>query len=177
MQEAHGLKGWRDCALLLTRIVRHLAIFSLRPRLAGLLCLLAVLPGLASALTRPAGDIAPLGSPDGVLNTGDLLILQQLVLGNLTATQEQHLVADVAPLGNPDGVLNAGDIVVLMRAMQGQLSLAPVYLGPDAPQIDATVSPTNDNPYLITGTATPGLEVRLYVDGAVQATTTAQDPG
>ena len=69
----------------------------------------------AQALIGPAGDLVP----DGQINAGDYLILQQIVLGERIATAEQQLVGDVAPLGSPDGQLNAGDLVVLSRAITG----------------------------------------------------------
>lgn len=151
---------------------RRLACFQRRCLLI-LLCLAVVVAAPAGALTRPAGDIAPLGNPDGRVDAADLLILQRLVLGGLDATPEQLLVADVAPLGNPDGELNAGDIVVLMRALAGQVTLSPVYLGPDAPRLDISAGTVATNPYTVSGSAAPGLEVRLYVDGQWQASTTA----
>lgn len=154
-------------------IDRHLAVAFLRPLLAALLCIASVLPSLASALSRPAGDIAPLGNPDGVLNAADILILQRLVLGNLTATQEQLLVADIAPLGTPDGQLNAGDLTVLYRAVTGELVLPAVYVGPDAPTIDAIPSVTGVNPLSINGTVLPGEEIRAYVGGVLQQTVLA----
>ena len=117
----------------------------------------------AAALT--AGDLAPRGSPDGQLNVGDLLILQQFVIGTQTPIGNESLVADVAPLGSVDGQINAGDVVVLMRAINGQVTLPPVEVAPDAPVIDSVSSPTNNNPQTITGTAPPNTEVRVFVNG------------
>lgn len=140
---------------------------------ACLALLLCSAPPALFALTIPAGDLAPLGNPDGELDAADYLILQRFILGTLTPTPEQHLIADVAPLGNPDGELNVGDLVVLMRAIHGQIELPPVYLGPDAPILNAASGSTNDNPYILSGTAEAGREVRLYLNGALYATATA----
>lgn len=131
----------------------------------------------AWAETRPGGDLAPIASPNGILDAGDLLILQRIVMGSLVATPEQQLVGDVAPLGNPDGVLNAADVVVLMRAVMGQVSLPPVYLGPNPPVLANAGGVTYDNPLSITGTAEPGYLIRLYVNGALQGSATAATDG
>ncbi len=171
MQGAHGCSGQGRQAH--SRAGRGRRAHFQRACLLTGLCLSLAAPGPAGALTRPAGDIAPLGNPDGLVNAADLLILQRLVLGDLTPTPEQLRVADVAPLGSPDGELNGGDIVVLMRALAGQVTLAPVYLGPDAPQLVISSGTVTANPYPVSGSATPGLEVRLYVDGRWQASTRA----
>lgn len=143
-------------------------------RSLGILCVLLVyIPSLANGLTRPGGDLAPLGNPDGKLNAGDVVILQRLVIGDLIPTPEQLLVGDVAPLGSPDMQLNAADLLILMRAIMGEISLSPVNLGPDAPILDTITSPTNDNPFTITGTATLGLDINLYVGSVLQSTVSA----
>ena len=140
---------------------------------ACLALLLCSAPPALFALTIPAGDLAPLGNPDGELDAADYLILQRFILGTLTPTPEQHLIADVAPLGNPDGELNVGDLVVLMRAIHGQIELPPVYLGPDAPVFTVSSGITHANPYTLTGVAEAGREVRLYLNGVLYASTTA----
>ena len=124
-----------------------------------------------NAATYTAGDLAPRGSPDGVLNSADLLILQQFVLGTQTPTGDEALIVDVAPFLVPDGVLNAGDVVVLIRAIMGQITLPPIVVGPDAPLLAGVASPTSNNPQTITGTAAPNVEVLLYVNGVQQNTT------
>ncbi|MDY0091062.1 MAG: NosD domain-containing protein, partial [Flavobacteriaceae bacterium] len=139
--------------------------------------MLGAASGAASALTKPAGDLAPIANPDGNLNAADFLVLQKFILGSLTPSAEQRLIADVAPLGSPDGDLNAGDLVVLMRAIQGLVSLPPVYVGPAAPVLNAASGTTNSNPYTLTGTAEPGRTVRLYHDGVLLTTQTAAADG
>lgn len=66
-----------------------------------------------------AGDNAPLGARDGVLNAADLVVMERFVLGIVTPTAEELKVADVAPIGAPDGILNVADLVVLERAIFG----------------------------------------------------------
>ena len=78
------------------------------------------------AVTVPAGDVAPYGSPDGQVNVADVLILQRFVMDDLIPTTEELLVGDVAPFGSPDGFLNAADVAVLMRAILGEITLLPV---------------------------------------------------
>lgn len=140
------------------------------------LCALPLAP-LTYAATRPAGDLAPLNAPDGNLNVADVLILQRIILNDLSPTPEQIMIGDVAPLGSPDGHLNVGDLVVLMRAITGEISIPDVYIGPDAPVLDAVVSPTNSNPYLITGTADSDTEIRLYIDGVLADSTISANDG
>ena len=134
-------------------------------------------PDDAGAKTSVAGDLAPLNNPDGVLNAADALILQRIVIGTISATQIQTLVGDVAPLGAPDGELNAGDLVVLMRAINGDIALPDVYIGPDAPVLDAVSSPTNTNPYTISGIGQPSTEIRLYVNGVLTNTALSDAAG
>ncbi len=124
-----------------------------------------------------AGDLAPYGSPDGALNTADVLILQRMVMGEITPTPTELLVGDVAPLNNSDGQLNAGDLVILQRAVLGQITLPPISTGSNPPTLDAGVSPTHNNPYNVTGTASPNTEVRLYVNSTYQTATTAAPDG
>ncbi len=49
------------------------------------------------------GDIAPLGSPDGVINAADYLVAQRIVLGEIAATSLELAHADLYPAGSPDG--------------------------------------------------------------------------
>ncbi|TCK18955.1 parallel beta helix pectate lyase-like protein [Thiogranum longum] len=125
------------------------------------------------AETRPGGDLAPLGNPDGVRNAGDLVVLTRLVQGNPVPTERQKRIGDVAPLGSPDGVLNAADILVLTRALLGQVTLPDVYVGPDAPVIGSLPDQSTTNPVTASGNALPGEEVRVYVNGVLQQSSQA----
>ena len=93
-------------------------------------------PSISFTTSHSTGDLSPRGNPDGVLNAGDILILQRILLGEITPTAAELLIADVAPLGNPDGVLNAGDLVVLQRAVVG---LATVPDSEPPPQADVSL--------------------------------------
>ena len=172
MQGRHGLEECLRC------FAGSAAVASGYPRilvLAWLVFILACAAKPATALTAPSGDLAPIPNPDGTLDIRDFLVMQRFILGEMEPTAEQHLIADVAPTSGPDGQLNAGDLVVLMRAIQGRISLPPVYLGPDPPQFHGVSGTTHLNPYTLTGSAEAGREVRLYLGGALYATTTASE--
>lgn len=62
------------------------------------------------------GDLAPLGAPDGVINTADYLIALRISLGELTATSLELSHGDVYPPDAPDGVIDISDML-LIRAM------------------------------------------------------------
>ncbi|VAW74960.1 hypothetical protein MNBD_GAMMA15-813 [hydrothermal vent metagenome] len=121
----------------------------------------------APALSNTPGDLAPYGNPDGVVNAADYLILQRMVLGQLTPTPDELFVGDVAPLGNPDNTLNAGDLVVLMRAISGQIML------PQRPTLDVLTSPVNTPTVSVSGTALAGVGVNIYVNNVLSAQGTA----
>ncbi len=123
----------------------------------------------------PLGGVAPYGNPDQNLNAADLLILQRMVSGDITPTNNEILLGDVAPIGQGDNTLNAGDLVVLERAILGLIDLGTINLSSlQPPNINAGISPTENNPYEITGTATPGLFVDVYTQGPLQQITVQQ---
>jgi hypothetical protein len=66
------------------------------------------------------GDLAPLGSPDGLINAADYLIAQRIVLGELVATPLQLSHGDLYPPGSPDGVINTSDLILLLKLVQQQ---------------------------------------------------------
>ena len=116
------------------------------------------------AATYQLGDLAPRGAPNGSLDISDVLMLQRMILGELTPTADEQIIGDVAPLGNTDGALNVADVLILQRAIMGQITLGIVNIAPPSPVLDAVVSPTNNNPYIITGTAQPDTAVSVYVN-------------
>jgi len=59
------------------------------------------------------GDLAPRGTPDGSLNTGDLVVLLRLVLGLETPDVRETVLADM----NHDSLLNAADVLLLWTAL------------------------------------------------------------
>ncbi|TCK18886.1 parallel beta-helix repeat protein [Thiogranum longum] len=128
-------------------------------------------------VSNVAGDVAPYGAPDGALNAGDLVIMQQFVTGSKTPTAQELLVADVAPLNSPDGTLNVGDSLVLTRAVLGQITLNPISNGSGTPSVDSATPVSGQNPYVISGTALPNTTVSIYVNGVVQQQVTSDGSG
>jgi hypothetical protein len=61
------------------------------------------------------GDLAPRGAPDGVLNAADVLIMTQLVTGQIAATPVELLLGDL----NNNAALDVGDLVLLQRVILG----------------------------------------------------------
>ena len=64
------------------------------------------------------GDIAPLGSPDGMINAADYLVAQRIVIGDITATSLELAHGDLYPTGSPDGVINTPDLILLLQLIQ-----------------------------------------------------------
>jgi hypothetical protein len=64
------------------------------------------------------GDIAPLGSPDGLINAADYLIAQRIALGELSATSLELAHGDLYPPGSPDGYINTSDLILLLKLVQ-----------------------------------------------------------
>jgi hypothetical protein len=59
------------------------------------------------------GDIAPLGSPDGQINAGDLVVMIRLLTGLESPTALESVLADI----KDDGQLNVADLLLLQKAV------------------------------------------------------------
>ena len=59
------------------------------------------------------GNIAPLGAPNGVTDTGDLLVCLRIILGLESTTDGVLAHADLYPPGAPDGVITLSDYLKL----------------------------------------------------------------
>lgn len=59
------------------------------------------------------GDVAPRGSPNGLVNAGDLVVMSRLVTGLLAPTTLESILADI----NNDSQLNAADLLLLQQAV------------------------------------------------------------
>lgn len=70
-------------------------------------------------LVSNRGDLGPRGTPDGLLNAGDYVVLTRLVTGAISPTTLESTLGDL----NNNGGLDSGDLVLLMRAIQGQITL------------------------------------------------------
>ena len=61
------------------------------------------------------GDVAPVASPDGVVNAADYLVMMGIVLGISSPTPVQLQNGDLYPVGSPDGVINIQDLILLVQ--------------------------------------------------------------
>ena len=64
------------------------------------------------------GDLAPLGNPDGKLNSADFLIAIRLVSGNLMTTPLELDHGDLYPPGAPDGVFDLSDAMLILKLLE-----------------------------------------------------------
>ena len=87
------------------------------------ICFTAIVCGAvhASFTVYADGDLAPLGTPDGLINTADYLVASRIVLGQVIATDLDYAHGDLYPVNAPDGVINVQDLLLLQQRL-----LAPV---------------------------------------------------
>ena len=69
--------------------------------------------------------VAPYGAPDGQVNTTDLLVCLQRVLGLKETTDLQKAHADLYPIGAPDGIFTLSDLILLQKLVWPQASGRP----------------------------------------------------
>ncbi len=69
------------------------------------------------------GDLAPLGAPDGLINTADYLIASRITLGQVSPTGLELSHGDIYPTGVPDGVINIQDLLLLQQRVLGQAGI------------------------------------------------------
>jgi hypothetical protein len=74
-------------------------------------------PVFTILLSGQDGDLAPLGAPDGILDTGDLLIMQRIVLGQIVASALELQHGDLYPSSAPDGVIDLSDLILQQRLL------------------------------------------------------------
>jgi len=60
-----------------------------------------------------AGDIAPLGAPDGLVNAADYLVCLRVVLGIIDPPYTEIQNADLYPPGSPDNIIDLSDLILL----------------------------------------------------------------
>ena len=63
------------------------------------------------------GDLAPLGTPDGLINSADYLVASRIALGQLTAGDLELSHGDLYPPGSADGVINLQDLLLLQQRL------------------------------------------------------------
>jgi len=59
------------------------------------------------------GDVAPLGSPDGIINVADYVLFQRMLQQDLVPTVNEIAHGDVYPPGAPDGIIDLSDLMQL----------------------------------------------------------------
>ena len=96
----------------------------------------------ASATIYADGDLAPLGSPDGIINTADFLIASRIVSDAVTATDLELSHGDLYPPDSPDGIFNIQDLILLQK----------LVLSDTANKFISNLDLFNDGPATITTT-------------------------
>ncbi len=89
------------------------------------------------------GDLAPLGTPDGLLNSADYLIGTRIVTNDLTATNLELSHGDLYPPNSPDGIFNIQDLLLLQK----------LVLSDTANKVVTNLDLFNDGPATVTTNA------------------------
>lgn len=76
-----------------------------------------------SALSN-TGDVAPLGAPNGLIDSGDAVVALQMAQGMIPPDMN----ADVWPLSAPDGVVDTNDVVAITQSALGSLTIPELTL-------------------------------------------------
>lgn len=110
------------------------------------------------------GDLGPLGAPDSLVNTADVLVLTRIVSGELVPTALEYSHGDIYPPGVPDGVLNVQDLLLLQQqvlAPAGNAYVEVLDLFIDAPAtLTGTVGGSSASSMAVIGGYTaPGVTV------------------
>jgi hypothetical protein len=69
-------------------------------------------------LTSNRGDLAPYGSPDGVIDLGDYLVLLRMLVQDIAPNPAEIVFGDL----NNSSALDAGDLVLLRQVIDGQIA-------------------------------------------------------
>ncbi len=69
----------------------------------------------APLIRNSDGDLAPLGSPNGVVDAADYMVAMRIVLGQISATSLELSHGDLYPVGAPDGIIDLSDLVLILR--------------------------------------------------------------
>lgn len=62
-----------------------------------------------------SGDV----NGDGLVDTADLALAEQITLGQVIPTQDHVARGDVSPVGSPDGVIDVQDVARIRRMILG----------------------------------------------------------
>jgi len=58
-------------------------------------------------------DIAPLGSPDGIVDLADYIVYQRMIQAKVSATELELSHGDIYPVTSPDGVIDLSDFILM----------------------------------------------------------------
>ncbi len=124
-----------------------------------------------------AGDVAPQGARDNVLNNNDIVIIQKFISGEVVPTSTEKKLSDVHPVSSPNNIIDSNDVNLLSQAIAGQVTIPPIELA--APPILNALgfTTTINNPIPVSGTAAANATVEIYSNGVFQASTTAAADG
>ena len=64
------------------------------------------------------GDLAPLGAPDGIINSADYAAAIRIILDQINITDNELSHGDLYPPGAPDGTINTSDLIKLLELIQ-----------------------------------------------------------
>jgi hypothetical protein len=64
------------------------------------------------------GDLAPLGSPDGIVDAADYMVAMRIALGQISATSLELSHGDLYPVGAPDGAIGLSDLVLILQKVR-----------------------------------------------------------
>lgn len=64
------------------------------------------------------GDVAPLGSPNGVVDAADYMVAMRIVLGQVPVSGLELSHGDLYPIGAPDGTIDLSDLVLILQKVR-----------------------------------------------------------
>ncbi|MBT8121172.1 MAG: VCBS repeat-containing protein, partial [Gammaproteobacteria bacterium] len=121
-----------------------------------------------------AGDVAPYGAPDGRLDAGDLGVMMQFLNGVKQPDSIEKMTVDVAPYRSPDGKLDINDYLLVQKVLLGRMVLDQI-IQPLTPLLWANSVAVS--PFHISGLASQGSSVNVYLDGNLYTNVTADGNG
>jgi subtilisin family serine protease len=64
------------------------------------------------------GDLAPLGSPNGVVDAADYMVAMRIVLGQTPVSSMELSHGDLYPAGAPDGTIDLSDLMLILKKVR-----------------------------------------------------------
>ena len=150
-----------------------------------LTCIILASANLFTAVSQASypvyadGDLAPIGAPDGLINSADYLIGSRIVLDQIIPGELEYSHGDLYPAGAPDGVINLQDLLLLQQqvlAPSANNYVQNLDLFTDGPAtVMVDVGGTSASTALVAGIeSAPGTSTSLY---STPSFTDPADPG